>query len=53
MPASTAMFFARCEVKLGYVANVLHPLAFDETRLIASTAMYNALMLGETGSSRE
>ncbi len=49
---ATQRYFAICEEKLGMVPNVLRAYSFDETKLNAFTAMYNDLMLGDSGLSR-
>ena len=38
--------------KLGFVPNVLRAYAFDKTKLDAFSALYNDLMLGESGLSK-
>jgi uncharacterized peroxidase-related enzyme len=45
-------YFAVCEEKLGMVPNVLRSYAAVPERLRAFIAMYNELMLSETGLSR-
>ena len=50
-PAMTA-YFRKCQEKLGFVPNVLAAYAFDNTKLEAFVAMYNDLMLGESGLSK-
>ncbi|MEM9048261.1 MAG: peroxidase-related enzyme [Pseudomonadota bacterium] len=52
LPEDTAKYFALCEDKLGMVPNVLRAYAFDPDKLRAFTAMYNDLMLGESGLSK-
>ncbi len=52
LPARTAKYFAICEEKLGLVPNVLKSYAFDIGKLDAFAAMYNELMLGESGLSK-
>lgn len=52
MPEDTARYFEICEDKLGLVPNVLRAYAFDKTKLDAFSAMYNELMLGESGLSK-
>ena len=52
LPERTAKFFAICEEKLGMVPNVLRSYAHDTAKLDAFTAMYNDLMLGESGLSK-
>lgn len=48
----TRAYFAKCDEKLGLVPNVLLAYAFDEAKLRAFTAMYNDLMLGDSGLSK-
>jgi len=50
-PAMSA-YFKKCEDKLGFVPNVLVAYAFDMTKLETFVAMYNDLMLGESGLSK-
>lgn len=52
LPPATLRYFALCEEKLGLVPNVLRAYAFDTAKLDAFTAMYNDLMLGESGLTR-
>ncbi len=52
LPEGTAKFFAICEEKLGLVPNVLRAYAHDIDKLNAFSAMYNDLMLGESGLSK-
>jgi len=52
LPERTAKFFAICEEKLGMVPNVLRSYAHDTAKLDAFTAMYNDLMLGESGLTK-
>jgi uncharacterized peroxidase-related enzyme len=47
-----AAYFKKCQDKLGFVPNVLAAYAFDMTKLEAFVAMYNDLMLGESGLSK-
>ena len=47
-----AAYFQKCEEKLGFVPNVLKAYAFDMAKLEAFVAMYNDLMLGESGLSK-
>ena len=47
-----AAYFKKCEDKLGFVPNVLLAYAFDMAKLEAFVAMYNDLMLGESGLSK-
>jgi uncharacterized peroxidase-related enzyme len=50
-PAMTS-YFKKCQDKLGFVPNVLAAYAFDNVKLEAFVAMYNDLMLGESGLSK-
>jgi uncharacterized peroxidase-related enzyme len=50
-PAMTA-YFKKCQEKLGFIPNVLVAYAFDNAKLEAFVAMYNDLMLGDSGLSR-
>jgi uncharacterized peroxidase-related enzyme len=50
-PAMTA-YFQKCQDKLGFIPNVLAAYAFDNAKLEAFVAMYNDLMLGESGLSK-
>jgi uncharacterized peroxidase-related enzyme len=50
-PAMSA-YFKKCQDKLGFVPNVLLAYAFDTVKLEAFVAMYNDLMLGESGLSK-
>ena len=52
LPESTQRYFDICTEKLGMIPNVLQAYAFDITKLNAFTAMYNDLMLGESGLSK-
>lgn len=52
LPEATAKYFAICEEKLGLVPNVLKAHAFDVEKLNAFTALYNDLMLGDSGLSK-
>ena len=52
LPEDTAKYFRICEEKLGLVPNVLRAYAFDIEKLNAFAAMYNDLMLGESGLSK-
>ncbi|MDI3469591.1 MAG: peroxidase-related enzyme [Pseudolabrys sp.] len=47
-----AAYFKKCQDKLGFVPNVLLAYAFDNAKLETFVAMYNDLMLGESGLSR-
>jgi uncharacterized peroxidase-related enzyme len=50
-PAMTA-YFKKCQDKLGFVPNVLLAYAFDTAKLETFVAMYNDLMLGDSGLSK-
>ncbi len=52
LPPDTRKYFDICVEKLGMVPNVLRAYAFDIDKLNAFTAMYNDLMLGESGLSK-
>ena len=52
LPEATQKYFDVCEQKLGLVPNVLKAYAFDIDKLNAFTAMYNDLMLGDSGLSK-
>jgi uncharacterized peroxidase-related enzyme len=47
-----ASYFKKCQDKLGFIPNVLVAYAFDMTKLETFVAMYNDLMLGESGLSK-
>ncbi len=49
---SMATYFKKCQDKLGFVPNVLVAYAFDMTKLETFVAMYNDLMLGDSGLSK-
>lgn len=52
LPEATQKYFDLCEEKLGMVPNVLRAYAFDIAKLEAFSAMYNDLMLGDSGLSK-
>jgi len=52
LPEEVAALFARCQEKLGLVPNVLVAYAHRPEKLAAFTAMYNDLMLGESGLTK-
>lgn len=52
LPDATRKYFDICDEKLGMVPNVLKAHAFDIDKLNAFTAMYNDLMLGDSGLSK-
>jgi uncharacterized peroxidase-related enzyme len=47
-----AAYFAKCQERLGFVPNVLKAYAFDMEKLSAFVAMYNDLMLAQSGLSK-
>jgi uncharacterized peroxidase-related enzyme len=47
-----AAYFKKCQEKLGFVPNVLLAYAFDMAKLETFAAMYNELMLGDSGLSK-
>jgi uncharacterized peroxidase-related enzyme len=50
-PAMSA-YFKKCQDRLGFVPNVLLAYAFDNAKLESFVAMYNDLMLGDSGLSK-
>ena len=52
LPEATRKYLAVCQEKLGLVPNVLRAHLFDIEKLNAFTAMYNNLMLAESGLSK-
>lgn len=52
LPDHIARYFEVCDDKLGMVPNVLRAYAFDPAKLDAFSAMYNDLMLGDSGLSK-
>lgn len=52
LPPETQKYFDICVEKLGMVPNVLKANAFDIDKLNAFTAMYNDLMLANSGLSK-
>ena len=52
LPENTQKYFDICQDKLGMIPNVLQSYAFDIAKLDAFTAMYNDLMLAESGLSK-
>lgn len=52
LPEATARYFAKCDEKLSLVPNVLRAYAFAPAKLDAFAAMYNDLMLGQSGLSK-
>ena len=52
LPPATQKYFDICQDKLGMVPNVLQAYAFDIDKLNAFTAMYNDVMLADSGLSK-
>lgn len=52
LPEATQKYFDICQEKLGMIPNVLQAYAFDIDKLNAFTAMYNDMMLGDSGLTK-
>lgn len=52
LPDTTQKYFDICQEKLGLVPNVLQAYAFDVEKLNAFAALYNDLMLADSGLSK-
>jgi len=52
LPEATQKYFDICRDKLGMIPNVLQAYAFDIDKLNAFTAMYNDVMLADSGLSK-
>lgn len=52
LPGETQKYFDICQEKLGMVPNVLRAYAFDIDKLNAFTAMYNDIMLADSGLTK-
>lgn len=52
LPEDTQKYFDICNEKLGMIPNVLKAHAFDIEKLNAFTALYNTLMLAESGLTK-
>ena len=52
LPPETQKYFDVCQDKLGMIPNVLQAYAFDIEKLNAFTAMYNNLMLSDSGLTK-
>jgi len=52
LPEATQKYFDICQEKLGMVPNVLQAYAFDIDKLNAFTAIYNDVMLSDSGLSK-
>ncbi|GAA6181659.1 peroxidase-related enzyme [Shimia sp. NS0008-38b] len=52
LPVETQRYFEICQEKLGLIPNVLKAYATNEAKLTAFTALYNDLMLADSGLSK-
>ena len=52
LPEATQKYFDVCQDKLGMVPNVLQAYAFDIDKLNSFTALYNDVMLADSGLSK-
>lgn len=52
LPECMVKYFVLCDDKLGFVSNVLCAYVFDVVKLDAFMAMYNDLMLGDSGLTK-
>jgi uncharacterized peroxidase-related enzyme len=52
LSAAMNAYFKKCQEKLGFVPNVLLAYAFDNAKLESFVALYNDLMLGDSGLSK-
>ena len=52
LPVATQKYFDICQEKLGMIPNVLQAYAFDVEKLNAFTALYNDVMLADSGLSK-
>lgn len=52
LPDHISKYFKVCDDKLGFVPNVLRAYAFDPAKFDAFSAMYNDLMLADSGLSK-
>jgi len=52
LPEATQKYFDICQDKLGMIPNVLQAYAFDIDKLNAFTAMYNDIMLADSGLTK-
>lgn len=52
LPPATRKYFDICQEKLGMVPNVLQAYAFDIDKLNAFTALYNDMMLADSGLTK-
>ena len=52
LPPATQKYFDICQEKLGMIPNVLRAYAFDVAKLDSFTALYNNLMLADSGLTK-
>ena len=52
LPEATRKYFDICTEKIGFIPNVLRAYAHDIDKLNAFTAMYNGLMLADSGLTK-
>lgn len=52
LPERTRAYFDLCAKKLGLIPNVLNAYSFDVTKLDTFAALYNDLMLGQSGLTK-
>jgi uncharacterized peroxidase-related enzyme len=52
LPEATQKYFDICQDKLGMIPNVLQAYAFDIDKLNVFTALYNDVMLADSGLSK-
>lgn len=52
LPKATQKYFGICDDKLGLIPNVLQAYAFDIDKLNTFAALYNDLMLGDSGITK-
>ncbi|NNK79649.1 MAG: peroxidase-related enzyme [Litoreibacter sp.] len=52
LPAPVQKYFDICQEKLGLIPNVLQAYAFDQSKLDAFSALYNDVMLADSGLSK-
>lgn len=52
LPADTQAYFDICQEKLGLIPNVLRAYAFDIAKLNTFSALYNEVMLADSGLSK-
>ncbi|MDO7629814.1 MAG: alkylhydroperoxidase, partial [Loktanella sp.] len=52
LPAANQKYFDVCQEKLGMIPNVLRAYAFDAEKLDTFSALYNNIMLADSGLSK-